>query len=185
MRNALHKKGIVVTEHNLPTAAWLNNFIETNDGCTYCSGELAFNVVGSFAYQIDAIIPHARGGPGYTEANMAAVSCFAFTLFMLLLTHSLVSFHSAAPFATGPRWTTPSKISSPTPVAFATTSTKGAAFVANRPAPMPRARTPWLLTPWLLIVEFWCISTPTWLRLLSSFMLTNHAKSEMWSPTIE
>jgi hypothetical protein len=85
--HALKQNGIALTEHNLPTAAWLSTFIETNDGCTYCSDELSFNTEGCFAYQIDAIIPHARNGPGYTADNMAGVSCFAFTLFLLLLTY--------------------------------------------------------------------------------------------------
>jgi hypothetical protein len=88
----MQRAGVVVTEDNLPTTAWLNNYMDTNDGCTYCSEDLDFSD-GNFGYQIDAKIPHARGGPGYTEANMAAaVSCFAFTFFMLLLTHSLLSF---------------------------------------------------------------------------------------------
>jgi hypothetical protein len=72
MRRTLQKAGIGVTNLNLPTAAWMNNHINTNEGCTYCSAELHFSS-GSFGYQIDAIHPHARGGPGYTEANMAAV----------------------------------------------------------------------------------------------------------------
>ena len=91
LRSSLQAAGILVTELNLPTAAWIQNFIDTNEGCAYCCGTLAFND-GAFAYQIDAVHPHARGGPGYTKENMVPVSCFALTLFLLLLTHSLLSF---------------------------------------------------------------------------------------------
>jgi hypothetical protein len=97
MRTSLQAAGIFVTELNLPSAAWITNFIDTNEGCDYCSDELVFND-GSFACQIDAIHPHARGGPGYTKENMVPVSCFAFTLFMLLLTHSLLSFQQCCTF---------------------------------------------------------------------------------------
>jgi hypothetical protein len=88
----MQSAGIVVTELNLPSTAWLQNFIDTNQGCEYCCEDLVFNNGSSFGYQSDAIVPHARGGPGNTKENMAPVSCFAFTLFLLLLTHSLLSF---------------------------------------------------------------------------------------------
>jgi hypothetical protein len=91
MRGVLQSHGIEVTDDNLPSAAWMNNHIDMNLCCEYCSGEREFSD-GSYGYQIDAIILHARGGPGYTEANMAPVSCFAFTHSLILLTHSLLSF---------------------------------------------------------------------------------------------
>jgi hypothetical protein len=144
LRSSLQAAGILVTELNLPTAAWIQNFIDTNEGCAYCCGTLAFND-GSFAYQIDAVHPHARGGPGYTKENMVPVSCFAFTLFLLLLTHSLLSFQCCTFCNRAKANDTLEAFMGYTRVAFATTSTKRAASVANRPAPSPRARTPWLL----------------------------------------